>query len=51
MIRYNTVFSDDDHQYNDYTGAAPDIAAHEAKTPPMQFGADAYSPAARRREP
>ena len=36
---------------DDYTGAAPDIGAHEANTPAMQFGADAYSPAARRREP
>jgi hypothetical protein len=26
---------------DDYTGAAPDIGAHETYTPPLQFGADA----------
>ena len=29
--------------FNDnYNGAAPDIGAHEADTPPMEFGVDAY---------
>ena len=29
--------------FNDhYTGAAPDIGAHEAGSPPMEFGVDAY---------
>ena len=27
---------------DDYTGAGPDMGAHEAGTPPMQFGVDAY---------
>jgi len=28
--------------HNDgFTGAAPDMGAHEAGTPPMQFGVDA----------
>jgi len=27
---------------DDYTGNGPDVGAHEADTPPMQFGADAY---------
>jgi hypothetical protein len=36
---------------DDYTGAAPDIGAHEANTPPMQFGADASPAATRKRGP
>jgi hypothetical protein len=29
--------------FNDnYNGAAPDIGAHEASSPPMEFGVDAY---------
>ncbi|MHC4595900.1 MAG: hypothetical protein ACYS19_13295, partial [Planctomycetota bacterium] len=27
---------------DDYSGAAPDIGAHEAGSPPMEFGVDAY---------
>jgi hypothetical protein len=26
-----------------FTGAAPDIGAHEADTPPMEFGVNAYT--------
>jgi len=36
---------------DDYTGQAPDIGAHEANTPAMQFGTDASPPATGKREP
>jgi len=32
-----------------HTGSAPDVGAHESGTPPMEFGVDAYRPAARGR--
>ncbi len=38
--------------FNDgFVGAAPDIGAHEAGTPPMEFGADAYLTGAPEPEP
>ncbi len=51
VFRFNTVDSDDEHRYNDifgagsnfsvrgFTGQGPDIGAHEAGTPVMEFGA------------